>query len=309
MKRIRHVLFLFVLYVLLSGSYSVSCSSGSDDDFIDSGFNRAPVAQDISLITTVDRPISSVLQATDRDGDTLSYQLVSNPRLGILQVFNPASGAFTYLSNSAGVDNFTFRANDGRSNSNAATVTITVNRALLVWERFAARELETTQPLSALLETRGVTTPRMDTAQVDQWTENLWLQFDQTPLLAINPLNPNSGLAYVQDRGLYISRDGGISWTPAQTQAWFMNADSTVSILTFSEFVPDLVYGVVNTSLGGHRLARSLDNGATWQLLNDSRQGPLVELVSGPLKSDGSVLLYGRIVRREAVYQAVDYPY
>jgi hypothetical protein len=309
MKRICHVLFSFVLYGLLSGSYFVSCSSGSDDDFIDSGFNSAPVARDFSLITTVDTPISSVLQATDRDGDDLTYQLVSNPRLGILQVFNPTSGAFTYLSNSNGVDSFTFRANDGRSNSAAATVTITVNRGLLSWKRLVASTLESTQSLSVLLETTGVTTPPMDTVQMKWWTENLQLQSDETPLLATDPFNPNRGLAYIQGHGLYTSQDGGISWTLAQTQAWFVNAESTVSIITFSEFVPGLVYGVVNTPLGGHRLGRSLDGGATWQPLNDSHQGPLLELVSGPLRPDNSLLLYGRMIHKEAVYQAVDYPY
>jgi hypothetical protein len=127
--------------------------------------------------------------------------------------------------------------------------------------------------------------------------------------LAIDPFNLNRGLVYIQDRGLYQSQDGGLSWIPAQTQAWFVDADSTVSNIAFSGFVPDLVYGVVNTPLGGHRLSRSVDGGATWQLLNNSRQGPLLEVVSGPLKPDGSVLLYGRIESRETVYQAVDYPY
>lgn len=310
MKRVRHVLFSVLLYMLLSGSYFVSCSSGSDDDFMDSEFNRAPVAQDISLITTVDTPISSALLATDRDGDDLSYQLLSNPRLGILQVFNPASGAFTYVSNTAGVDSFTFQANDSRSNSNTATVTITINRALLLWEQSSAvSKPERTQPLRTLLRTTGVTTPPIDTVQRERWTRNLQSKINQKSLLAIDPFNPNRGLAYIQGHGLYISQDGGISWTPAQTQAWFVNANSTVVIMTFNEYVPDLVYGAVNTPSGGHRLARSLDGGASWQLLNDSLQGPLSELVSGPLKPDGSVLLYGRMARREAIYQAIDYPY
>src|SRR5205814_662758 len=53
--------------------------------------------------------------------------LVSGPSSGTLTL--NADGSFTYTSyaNFNGVDSFTYQSNDGSSNSNVATVTLTVN--------------------------------------------------------------------------------------------------------------------------------------------------------------------------------------
>ena len=69
------------------------------------------------------------LQATDADGDALTYTIVSSPAhgslsgSGVARTYSPASGY-------SGPDSFTFRANDGSLDSNAATVSITVRAAL-----------------------------------------------------------------------------------------------------------------------------------------------------------------------------------
>ncbi len=63
---------------------------------------------------------------TDADGDTLTAMLVVGPTNGTL-VLN-ADGSFTYTPspNFFGTDAFTYKASDGTSDSNVATVTITV---------------------------------------------------------------------------------------------------------------------------------------------------------------------------------------
>ncbi|HWP80993.1 MAG TPA: Ig-like domain-containing protein, partial [Candidatus Acidoferrum sp.] len=64
---------------------------------------------------------------TDVNGDTLTAILVGEPAHGAL-VLN-ADGTFTYepALNFVGEDSFTYKANDGRSDSNEATVSITVS--------------------------------------------------------------------------------------------------------------------------------------------------------------------------------------
>jgi len=63
------------------------------------------------------------------EGDALSAILVSNPTNGSLTL--NAEGSFAYTPNAdfSGTDSFTYRASDGVAQSNAATVTITVNPA------------------------------------------------------------------------------------------------------------------------------------------------------------------------------------
>ena len=65
---------------------------------------------------------------SDPNGDPLTAVLVSGPSNAASFTLN-ADGTFTYTptANFAGTDTFTYRANDGTSNSNLATVTLTVN--------------------------------------------------------------------------------------------------------------------------------------------------------------------------------------
>ena len=65
---------------------------------------------------------------TDPENDPLTALLVSDVSHGILNL--NSSGAFDYTpdNNYVGTDTFTYKANDGASDSNTATVTITVNQ-------------------------------------------------------------------------------------------------------------------------------------------------------------------------------------
>jgi len=87
--------------------------------------NDVPVAQSRSLGTDEDVPLPITLEAIDGDGDALSYAIVAPPSLGTLSGTAP-SLTYTPLPNQSGEDSFTFRASDGASESNLATVSITI---------------------------------------------------------------------------------------------------------------------------------------------------------------------------------------
>jgi len=91
--------------------------------------NEPPVAQQSAIGTTEDTPGSGTLIAADGNGDPLTFSVVAQGTLGTVVVTNPSIGSFTYTpkSNAFGTDAFTFRASDGKANSNTATVTVTIS--------------------------------------------------------------------------------------------------------------------------------------------------------------------------------------
>ena len=93
------------------------------------GVNNPPVAKSQSVTTYSDKSISINLDATDKDGDSLTYSLTSSPNHGSLSSFDKNTGTVVYTPKSGytGNDGFTFTANDKSSTSNSAKVSITVN--------------------------------------------------------------------------------------------------------------------------------------------------------------------------------------
>jgi len=64
---------------------------------------------------------------TDADGDSLTAALVSGPSHGALSLKSDGSFVYTPTNRYNGADSFTYRASDGTSASNTATVTLTVS--------------------------------------------------------------------------------------------------------------------------------------------------------------------------------------
>ena len=91
-----------------------------------SGPNVAPDADDNSLVTAEDTPESITLTASDADGDSLIYSIVDEPDHGVLSGTLPIV-TYTPDLDYFGGDGFTFKVNDGRADSNIASVSITVN--------------------------------------------------------------------------------------------------------------------------------------------------------------------------------------
>ena len=93
------------------------------------GVNNPPVAKSQGVTIYSDKSISINLDATDKDGDSLTYSLTSSPNHGSLSSFDKNTGTVVYTPKSGytGNDGFTFTANDKSSTSNSAKVSITVN--------------------------------------------------------------------------------------------------------------------------------------------------------------------------------------
>ena len=95
-------------------------------------FNSAPKATNDAYTVTEDTPLvvatgAGVLKNdTDANGDPLTATVVGGPTHGALTL-NP-DGSFTYTpaANYSGSDSFTYRARDGRADSNTATVNLSV---------------------------------------------------------------------------------------------------------------------------------------------------------------------------------------
>jgi uncharacterized protein (TIGR03437 family) len=87
--------------------------------------NRAPVAGDQAAMVDEDTMATIKVEASDPDGDRLSFVIVSPPANGGLSG-NAPNLSYKPNLNFNGVDRFTFKASDGAMESNVATVTITV---------------------------------------------------------------------------------------------------------------------------------------------------------------------------------------
>jgi VCBS repeat-containing protein len=87
--------------------------------------NRPPTAFDQGVGTPEDTPIDITLSCSDPDGDPLTFALVNSPQHGTL-TGTPPSLTYTPSSGFNGSDSFTFKCNDGISDSNIATISIAV---------------------------------------------------------------------------------------------------------------------------------------------------------------------------------------
>src|SRR5690606_20428067 len=89
--------------------------------------NDAPVASNVSLTTAEDTAGTATLLGTDIDGDALTYSVVAAPNAAHGTVSITGNKVtFTPKPNWNGTTSFTYRASDGKLNSNTPTVSVTV---------------------------------------------------------------------------------------------------------------------------------------------------------------------------------------
>jgi probable HAF family extracellular repeat protein len=88
--------------------------------------NHAPTASGGKGVTTTkNTAVSITMVGSDPDNDPLTYTVVSQPANGTLSG-SGANRTYTPAKNFTGSDSFTFKVNDGKADSNVATVFITV---------------------------------------------------------------------------------------------------------------------------------------------------------------------------------------
>jgi hypothetical protein len=126
---------LLAVSLLAMGSTAFRCSSGEqgllagvatgdlDDD-------HAPSVEDFTIEAEPNLPAQGFLRGTDPDGDALTFSIVAGPANGIVDLTDPASGAFTYVAGvTSGVDGFSYRASDGVRDSPIGIVTVEIGAA------------------------------------------------------------------------------------------------------------------------------------------------------------------------------------
>jgi VCBS repeat-containing protein len=94
--------------------------------------NHAPVAMNDAYSTNANTTLTVAIPGvlsndTDPDGNALSAVNVTNPAHGTLTLNTNGSFTYTPATGYVGSDSFTYKASDSALNSNAATVTITVD--------------------------------------------------------------------------------------------------------------------------------------------------------------------------------------
>lgn len=98
----------------------------------------APVALDQNYATPEDTDLDAFAAGYDFDGDTFTYTKLSDPADGTITSFDTNTGLFTFDPDNGfvGVNTFTFKINDGISDSNIATVTLIVGGPIAYDEEF-----------------------------------------------------------------------------------------------------------------------------------------------------------------------------
>ncbi len=113
------------LLALMSSAMLTGCND-SDDDKPPMQSNMPPTAVSVDLITEADTPIMDNLQATDPDGDSLTYMVVTEPMNGMLDLATDGSFTYTPAAQQTGSDSFTYSVSDGKNNAVNATVNISI---------------------------------------------------------------------------------------------------------------------------------------------------------------------------------------
>lgn len=93
--------------------------------------NEPPVAVSQSLTITENNQLSVNLTGSDPEGDEITFSIVDQPQHGTIEQFDSAAGTLVYTPDNdyTGPDNFTFKVNDGKHNSDPAEVSITIAAA------------------------------------------------------------------------------------------------------------------------------------------------------------------------------------
>ena len=115
-------------------SFTFKANDGTVDSFVATvsidvtTANDAPTARAGKATIQEDTPAPIALIGSDPDGDSVTYRVVTNPSHGILSGIEPDL-IYTPDTDYNGPDSFTFKANDGTTESAAATFSIEVSPA------------------------------------------------------------------------------------------------------------------------------------------------------------------------------------
>ena len=145
MNRSIKILLFAGLTMTLSG-----CFDSDDDDKKSEMPNEAPTASDASYVTQADTAFEEKLEASDPEGDTLTFALEEAPTLGTIDVMDNGQFSYTPSAQVTGMDSFVFSASDGVNPAVTATVSITIENQQVSFTRYtrdAFSQAATDEPL------------------------------------------------------------------------------------------------------------------------------------------------------------------
>jgi VCBS repeat-containing protein len=226
-----------------STGYKVEFAAGSVKDTAGNNFtgattynfttgaaaNTPPAATAVSISTNEDTLKTGTLTATDIDSTSLTYSKVSGPSNGTVTVNSSGTYTYTPIANFNGTDSFTFKANDGTSDSAAATVSITV---------VAVND--------APIATAASMTTNEDSAKTGTLAA---IDIDSTSLTFVKVGSLNNGTVVVNTNGTYTytpiaNFNGTDSFTFKSNDGAADSAAATVSITVSA--VNDLPVGTID---------------------------------------------------------------
>ena len=204
--------------------------------------NAAPVAADDSYSTVEDTVLTVAVPGvlgndTDVDGDALTAVRVDAPAHGTLTL-NP-DGSFIYepAANYSGGDSFTYQANDGHADSNVATVSLVVTRAIPQPTGLTCTDL---QP-------KAWTTPAGEKPQFEVWQHDgtWWSVFPTTASGATSA-------------GTWLWKLVGTAWTEA------LNLSGSTDLKADVEVAGNVVHVLLNAGTSTQLVSLEY-SGATYQ--------------------------------------------
>ena len=201
--------------------------------------NQAPYAGGNGESTLHDHPVSGYLYVYDTDGDAVTVSQVSGPSDGTVTV--NSDGSFTYTPNQGfvGQDSFTFKANDGITDSTTATETIDVtDNAPVAGEVDASVFSTPSEPgsvvinlLSAAYDPDGDPVTLVSTGSPQDGTLS-------SPVNGVVTYTPNSNMPFVGTDTFSYTVTDGILVAMAEVKVEVANISVTFSLNDTGQIVP-----------------------------------------------------------------------
>jgi streptogramin lyase len=173
-----------------------------------SSVNDPPIANSDKIKVDEDSSIQITLKGSDPEGEPITFEIVSNPSNGKLTGIIP-NLTYTPTANYSGTDSFTFKVNDGSSDSPQAKIDITVN---------PINDKPTVQPFS--FTTKEDTNYQFTLKGEDLDNDTLTFNYSKPPHGFIFGTSPNfvykpDANYFGSDSFTYTAEDGTVKSDPA----------------------------------------------------------------------------------------------